>query len=220
MHAVYCKFTLHFDYKSWLIVTYSKIKRRLEWKILAVIWNWNDLTWLGAAKSTKTTYFHLTSVICLFVNLHDFRLSFCHLLLSVHNLSLSVSVFWVIKWSRYIYSFSLFIPVWPSCLVPIPILWVTQPQIVTFNPILYLNPTNTNHNGKLVTGAFNKVHNWCTTLSLLWRHLRAMKYNTVAVLVDSCAVFICLLALYCRLAPTVDNICEILIYSIPSYFDQ
>jgi len=31
---------------------YPKIRWRLEWKILAVTWNWNDSTWLGAAKST------------------------------------------------------------------------------------------------------------------------------------------------------------------------
>ena len=34
---------------------YPKIRRRLKWKILAATWNWNDLTWLGAAKSTNLT---------------------------------------------------------------------------------------------------------------------------------------------------------------------
>jgi len=33
---------------------YPKIWRRLEWKISAATWNWNDLTWLGAAKSTQS----------------------------------------------------------------------------------------------------------------------------------------------------------------------
>jgi len=49
MHAVFassqCILTISRDF-------YPKIRRRLEWKISAATWNWNDLTWLGAAKST------------------------------------------------------------------------------------------------------------------------------------------------------------------------
>jgi len=34
---------------------YSQIWRRLMWKNLAATWNWNNLTWLGDPKSTKST---------------------------------------------------------------------------------------------------------------------------------------------------------------------
>jgi len=34
---------------------YPKIRRRLQLKISAATWNWNDSTWLVAAKSNKST---------------------------------------------------------------------------------------------------------------------------------------------------------------------
>ena len=46
MHAVYCKFTLYFDRKSQVVTFILKFGGDL------II---NDLTWLGAAKSTKST---------------------------------------------------------------------------------------------------------------------------------------------------------------------
>jgi len=47
MHAV-CILAIIRDFSP-------KIRRRLQWKISAAIWNWLDSTWLGAAKSTKST---------------------------------------------------------------------------------------------------------------------------------------------------------------------
>jgi len=46
--TLHCILTVSCDF-------YPKIWRLLEWKISAATWNWNNLTWLGAVKSTKST---------------------------------------------------------------------------------------------------------------------------------------------------------------------
>jgi len=54
---------------------HPKIRRRFEWKILAATWKWNDLTWLGAAKSTQVdlTAATLRSIIVCAISFQDFQ---------------------------------------------------------------------------------------------------------------------------------------------------